>query len=39
MPSDVKVLLALRRNALEPKTRDIGKNQNSQFKIFALHLE
>ena len=25
MPSDVKVLLALRRNALKPKNRDIGK--------------
>ena len=38
MPSDVKALLAKRRYPMKPKTRDIGKNENSQFKRFALYL-
>ena len=30
MPSDVKALFAKGRNPMKHKTRDIGKNENSQ---------
>ena len=32
MPSGVAALPAKGRNPMKPKTRDIGKNKNSQFK-------
>ena len=37
MPSDVKALLAKGRNPMKPKTRDIGKNENSQLKKILLY--
>ena len=38
MSSGVAVLLAKGQNPMKPKTRDIGKNKNSQFKKILLYM-